>query len=288
MLQSAVPSRPKWPVPRAREASCPGALRFRAMGVLDDAIRQHLELKRKHGASDEELTRKEAEALGPARREVAPPAERGVESTQADPDATALRPQPAEPVEETHVEPPPADPEDDERLADDEVPATELLQDDLQPAGALNGHSEGGVAAEPEGEAPHAYDDELAAEEELVADGGVMAETAPPAGVLASEPEDEPALEEDAEDDLLHEEEPPHTSGFAADDLSEQETLEHDLPDDDTPAPAQSLPEIDDDALIDVEDEDFLEDTPEFLQETPEHDRLWFEQKPPRNFDFDN
>ena len=30
-----------------------------------------------------------------------------------------------------------------------------------------------------------------------------------------------------------------------------------------------------------------LEETPEFLQETPEHDRLWFEQKPPRDFDFD-
>ena len=34
-------------------------------------------------------------------------------------------------------------------------------------------------------------------------------------------------------------------------------------------------------------DEDVLEETPEFLQETPEHDRLWFEQKPPRDFDFD-
>ena len=32
--------------------------------------------------------------------------------------------------------------------------------------------------------------------------------------------------------------------------------------------------------------EDVLEETPEFLQETPEHDRLWFEQKPPRDFDF--
>ena len=30
-----------------------------------------------------------------------------------------------------------------------------------------------------------------------------------------------------------------------------------------------------------------LEETPDFLQETPEHDRLWFEQKPPRDFDFD-
>jgi hypothetical protein len=33
--------------------------------------------------------------------------------------------------------------------------------------------------------------------------------------------------------------------------------------------------------------EDVLEDTPDFLQETPEHDRLWFEQKPPRDFDWD-
>src|ERR687888_1806633 len=38
------------------------------MGVLEDAIREHLELKRKHGASAEELEQQEAEALGPARR----------------------------------------------------------------------------------------------------------------------------------------------------------------------------------------------------------------------------
>ena len=35
------------------------------------------------------------------------------------------------------------------------------------------------------------------------------------------------------------------------------------------------------------EAEDVLEETPDFLQETPEHDRLWFEQKPPRDFDWD-
>ena len=33
--------------------------------------------------------------------------------------------------------------------------------------------------------------------------------------------------------------------------------------------------------------EDPLEETPEFLQDTPDHDRLWFEQRPPRDFDFD-
>ena len=36
-----------------------------------------------------------------------------------------------------------------------------------------------------------------------------------------------------------------------------------------------------------AEGEDVLEETPDFLQETPEHDRLWFEQKPPRDFDLD-
>src|SRR4051812_49360387 len=39
------------------------------MGVLEEAIREHLELKRRHGASDEEVEQKELEALGPARRE---------------------------------------------------------------------------------------------------------------------------------------------------------------------------------------------------------------------------
>jgi hypothetical protein len=33
--------------------------------------------------------------------------------------------------------------------------------------------------------------------------------------------------------------------------------------------------------------EDVLEETPEFLEETPEQDRLWFEQRPPKDFDFD-
>ena len=42
------------------------------MGVLDDAIREHLDLKRRHGVGEEELRRQEEEALGPARREVAP------------------------------------------------------------------------------------------------------------------------------------------------------------------------------------------------------------------------
>ena len=33
--------------------------------------------------------------------------------------------------------------------------------------------------------------------------------------------------------------------------------------------------------------EDVLEETPDFLRDTPEQERLWFEQRPPRDFDFD-
>src|SRR5512132_1809662 len=43
------------------------------MGLLDDAIKDHLELKRRHGADPGEVARLEHEALGPARREPAAP-----------------------------------------------------------------------------------------------------------------------------------------------------------------------------------------------------------------------
>src|SRR5437764_1286369 len=38
------------------------------MGLLDDAIREHLELKRQRGADPSEIDRLEHEALGPVRR----------------------------------------------------------------------------------------------------------------------------------------------------------------------------------------------------------------------------
>ena len=56
------------------------------------------------------------------------------------------------------------------------------------------------------------------------------------------------------------------------------------LPEDDEPQPRGSADVVP--ADDEPEGEDVLEETPEFLQETPEHDRLWFEQKPPRDFEF--
>jgi hypothetical protein len=39
------------------------------MGLLDDAIREHLDLKRRRGADPSEIAKDEADALGPVRRE---------------------------------------------------------------------------------------------------------------------------------------------------------------------------------------------------------------------------
>jgi hypothetical protein len=39
------------------------------MGLLDDAIREHLDLKRRRGADPSEIAKEEADALGPVRRD---------------------------------------------------------------------------------------------------------------------------------------------------------------------------------------------------------------------------
>ena len=60
------------------------------MGVLDDAIREHLDLKLRRGADESEVERQAAEALGPARRE--PPAEPAVPVEAADDAAPSAEP----------------------------------------------------------------------------------------------------------------------------------------------------------------------------------------------------
>src|SRR3954469_5991314 len=92
------------------------------MGVLEDAIREHLDLKRRHGASDEELSYQEAEALGPARRDLPETAEdaegegadereHGVETAATvEPEPAGVEPEAVEPepvAEPAPVEPPP-------------------------------------------------------------------------------------------------------------------------------------------------------------------------------------
>jgi hypothetical protein len=112
------------------------------MGTLDDAIREHLELKKRAGASSEELQRLESEAFGPIRREAAGPApatdERPAPDPE-DPDETTERrefdlppdveePPPAPPPSPSAPPPAPAssrswlEEEDDEEEAPAETP----------------------------------------------------------------------------------------------------------------------------------------------------------------------
>jgi hypothetical protein len=164
------------------------------MGLLEEAIREHLELKRQHGADPGEVSAQEREALGPVQRTVEP------------------------------------------LVVEEDVVEEDLVEEDL---------------TAPE-EVPGAIEDRI----EPVSDE--------PAVDHVDEVEPAPSSVE------LPEEEPPPGEGTAPFDIEDEPF-----------APERPEPEESE------KDEDVLEETPEFLQETPEHDRLWFEQKPPRDFDFD-
>jgi hypothetical protein len=182
------------------------------MGLLDEAIRDHLELKRRHGADPGELARLEQEALGPARREAAPPAGGAEESAPGEGEPLGDEPERGEPDahEADAREPDAYEPTDeDERV--------EALVEDEEPI----------------------YDDELLGEQDEPAAAGAAGEPPPPASSV-----DQPTVQFDVRE------------------ADEQESAGGER------------------------GHDELEDTPEFLQETPEHDRLWFEQKPPKDFDF--
>src|SRR5215207_6935078 len=105
------------------------------MGLLDDAIREHLELKRRRGADPGEVARQEDEALGdPRGGEFARPEA----AEDAEPDAEAVA-APPEPVEETHaaepVEPPEPAPEPEAAPPAAPAPRDEpWLEDDDSPA----------------------------------------------------------------------------------------------------------------------------------------------------------
>jgi hypothetical protein len=206
------------------------------MGLLDDAIRQHLELKRQHGAAEEELQRQEEEALGPARREVAPADVSGgegeieLEAAEAAEDSLAAEADHEAHEEETALQEPESLLEEQETDTAAELDAPAQPESIAEPGPLPEPVAEPDAPYDAAAEIPGLEEDEVAEEEAL-----------------------EPPGVEDDEQDLFHEE--------------------------DEDGPQEGEPE--------ASDADVLEDTPDFLQETPEHDRLWFEQKPPRDFDFD-
>jgi hypothetical protein len=162
------------------------------MGSLDDAIREHLELKRLHGASDDEVKKQEEEAFGRGRRPAAEPA-------------------------------PPED-ELDDPLAPDDLDGPDELE-----------------AAEPQS-------------------NGQPADPGEPAAAFDAEP-------------------------FEPDEVPPEESLEPEVRVRDAREdPPAGWDEIEDPQ---VRRSDPLQDTPDFLEGSPEEDRLWFEQRPPKDFDLD-
>jgi hypothetical protein len=107
------------------------------MGSLDDAIREHLELKRQHGASDDEVKRQEEEAFGRPRRPVQeqaqadePPAGGDLAEHQLEAAEPQSNGQPAEHAEPAATFEP--DPFEPEPFEPDEVPAEESLQPEVR------------------------------------------------------------------------------------------------------------------------------------------------------------
>jgi hypothetical protein len=244
------------------------------MGVLDDAIREHLDLRRKHGAPEEELRRQEEEALGPARREAAgADEERGDAAAEAPTEfmdhassALGLEEQPgdggdtAEPSSAI-VDEPLAEEPLEEPFAEEEAPTVFRAPGPPEPL--------------PEAEEP----EERAAPLE------------PPLEPAGEDPAAVPWFEDEAEPEPLREPGQDTVESPAADDTPPRgfpPVTQESLPDDDAgfdepgAHEEQSAPPSESDRGGDV-----LEEAPDFVDEPPEHERLWFEQKPPRGFDFD-
>jgi hypothetical protein len=191
------------------------------MGLLDEAIREHLDLKRRRGADPLEVERAEREALGPVRR-----------------------------APET---PPDADSEEDAStpFAYDQESDEDSWSRDLNDRAPARGSRS--AVSEPDADEP---DDRF---------------SEPQPGPEDPFLDDEPELDHEP-GAAATETEPPSA------DQAGGETIEYDV-----------------EGALGAErgregagaDDDVLEETPEFLQDTPDHDRLWFEQRPPKDFDFD-
>jgi hypothetical protein len=194
------------------------------MGLLDDAIREHLELKRLRGADPGVVAREEQDALGPVPRHG--------EATYGD-------------------------------EADDAPGATH--EDEAFPtpdvASIVDPVDSGSVGQETV---------EINMEAELASEGDFDPSSTADRDARAN-PVSHPA------------------SARAISD----ESLEWEVPAGEVEEPVEHA-EFDEAQVSDAGEasdraepiEDVLEETPDFLRDTPEQERLWFEQRPPRDFDF--
>jgi hypothetical protein len=258
------------------------------MGLLDDAIREHLALQRRHGASPEELARKEAEALGPARRVAA-----DEEAPDAlDAEAPATDGDPYDDVYAEGDEPEPLDDGDDWDAPEYEPTPAAEADDDVPPPrpepAAASPEPVGppaAAAALPDRPGPEPVGPPTPAAAQAdrrTPPDAALSDRSPPAGAPkpVGPPVPAPVERDPAAGRFARASERLGDAPPAADESSEPPRRG---PGGTRAASDRPSTEAGEDA-----DPDVLEETPEFLQETPEHDRLWFEQKPPRDFDFDD
>jgi hypothetical protein len=303
------------------------------MGILDEAIKEHLELKRQHGADQSELKKLEDEAFGAAER-------LGSEGSSSDSAAEAptefmAQPDPGE-AEEPAGEASESDAEATEPEAEanaspvEEAPSrgrTEIADLQEPPVESVEG-------AEQADSAPEHAEEPSAAEHEAVTEPppeeAAMPEVTAPAAEAQPEPAAGPSTEErhaisehptemydveaelgdaepaDAEPEvhaLSEEDEEFWDEKRLSDELdqaleapvelgeprieaapkAEPEPAEPETRAEPEPAEEEERP-----SEPEAKDHDVLDETPDFLEESPADEQLWFEQKPPKDFDFDD
>jgi hypothetical protein len=316
------------------------------MGILDEAIREHLELKRQHGADDSELKQLEDDAFGPPERpgsgeDTLDPLAEAPTQFMAQPDAPGAEAAPTVDEEARHRHettagildlqeaPEATEPSEEEQPAGEHEAVVELEEER-----AAEADEELPVAQEEESESPPEESAEFAPEES--AEEPAAGHSTEERHALAEHPtehydveeefsasgpskEEEPAAEsvpdDEEEDDFFNEQrlsdeldqaleaprdqEPEEELEPAEEPLEEPGAEEEPEPEEDPepeePRLEESESEEPGEAAVEEEqsqpagrDEDVLEETPDFLEETPEDDELWFEQKPPKDFDFDD
>ena len=226
------------------------------MGILDDAIREHLDLKRRQGAADDELKRLEDEAFGPPSRPGDPDFPQSEEQAlEGSADETTVAELP--PMETAGTEAPPLEEAE--------------LEQPLEPETDTSMEPEAGEP-QPQPEVDEAgLFDQGGGDLDLDLD---LEEGIEDVGELAVEPEETGAAE-----DVPIETQPTVEHHFE-DAIDEAEVVE------DEPEAALAMDADTEGEDAGEDEEDVLEETPEFLRDAPEDDELWFEQGEPKDFDF--
>jgi hypothetical protein len=297
------------------------------MGILDEAIREHLDLKRLHGAEDSEVKRLEDEAFGPPTRPGEPDFPESQEQPAVAEDGTSAEGPPEPPAGEVPeaattllrpedapqeaapegAEPSPEAPPAPEPTPSAEHPAVEAEAPEALPEPPATEEATEGAPAE-EGEEEEAsgglFDQEAGeldlddldldlgeeGDEDLVTDSGLVAPE--PEDAAEAPPSEEAPMPEEAppsqEPPVTHMEtvEHPMEEELGLEPPSEEHETELEPPSEEHPESEEGEPSVEDEEEEGTGEGDVLEETPEFLQDRPEDDELWFEQGKPKDFDF--